>query len=242
MKYCCCFLFSLVLHCALYLNCYRRVCELKRNLRILLRRKADRLAQIDGNELYILLDSVQLKPNISFEIRLGTRNFGMIRWKKLRDISVLALKRIFDFIVCYLSSIYFWWLFHSCEYTTIFHVFCNQTYHVQLHTVQRKLFPPALEAHFFILTFSTHQMVQTLCSSTCSRFIVFPQQMESFLNKPKVAPKVQPVDTANDTSTILDVITVQVSPIFVDIVSCIRVVMDLTGYMKFHTDLISLNI
>lgn len=37
--------------------------------------------------------------------------------------------------------------------------------------------------------------------------------MESFLNKTSpIASKVQPADTANDTSTILDVITVQVSP------------------------------
>lgn len=135
MKYCCCFLFSLVLHCALYLNFYRRECELKQNLRILLRRKADKLARIDGSVLFISLAFVQLKPNISFEIRHGTRNFGMIRWKKLKDISVLALKRIFDFIVCYLSSIYFWWLFHLCK---CYHAFFLQP---SLSCAERVHFP-----------------------------------------------------------------------------------------------------
>lgn len=56
------------------------------------------------------------------------------------------------------------------------------------------------ERHKFICSFS---------------FIVFPQQMESLFNQStsKITPKFQPVDTSteNDTSTLIDLITVQVS-------------------------------
>lgn len=74
---------------------------------ILLTMRANAWEWIAGNVQVISLDLVRSKRDVLSEIECEICDFGMIRWKKSKDILVRVLKHIFDSSNFYLLSI-FW--------------------------------------------------------------------------------------------------------------------------------------
>lgn len=70
---------------------------------------------IDGNVHYNLSAYFRRNRNNLFAVSCAIYDCGTIRWRKLKDTLVLALKPISDSFVSCSLSIYLWWWRHLCK-------------------------------------------------------------------------------------------------------------------------------